>query len=410
MTRNREHPKEGEDIVCPGVKASAGVIAHRVSVTNLPDKRPKRISFISIQNGHTIAAEGYCQPTLRTGYEYVMPYRVGKLYCVMAEEDGVVSNLTEQKIEVTYKSGKTIAHKLGSTYGRMEGSVYKHALVTELTKGAKFKAGDHITYNTGFFEKDWLDPSRLIMKFNKVVTVAFSQTDDVYEDSSAVSPELGEMMQSTVVKERAFIIEFDKNILDLKLPGQSVNTNDSLFTLVDSSTDYSNLSESSIDLLKGIANLSPKAKVNGTVYKIEVKYNGDYSDMSPTIKKLIHKLDKDIDEETKGTDSPLTSNRVTSEYRSEGRNLMPKSLELKIMLEFKSKLEVADKGVFGSQMKSVASDVIPGTVTTESGDKVDAMFSYTSVLNRIALSPVLMGTTNRILRHVSPKVADAYFG
>lgn len=89
---------------------------------------------------------------------------------------------------------------------------------------------------------------------------------------------------------------------------------------------------------------------------------------------------------------------------------MPKSLELKIMLEFKSKLEVADKGVFGSQIKSIASDIMPGTVTTDSGDKVHATVSYTSVLNRVTLSPVLMGTTNRLLRHISPKVADVYFG
>lgn len=347
---------------------------------------------------------------LRTGYEYVMAYRAGNLYCVIAEEDGVVTDLSEKKITVTYKSGKTISHKLGDTYGRMEGSVYKHALVTDLNKGSKFKLGDHISYNTGFFERDWLNSKNLIMKFNRVVTVAYTMTDEVYEDSSAISPKLGEMMTSTVVKERTFIVEFDKNILNLKQMGETVTPNDTLFTLADGSTDYGNLSESSVDLLKNISNLSPKSKVNGTVFKIEVKYNGDYSDMSPTIKKLVQKLDKEIVEETSGTDSPIDSCKVSSEYRSEGRNLMPKTLELKIFLEFKSKLQTADKGVFCAQMKSVASDVLTSDIYTESGVPIDAIFSYTSVLNRIALSPVLSGTTNRLLRHVSPLIANAYFG
>jgi hypothetical protein len=70
---------------------------------------------------------------------------------------------------------------------------------------------------------------------------------------------------------------------------------------------------------------------------------------------------------------------------------------------------VADKGVFGGQMKSVISKVSPTKITTESGQKIDATFSFTSVLARTALSPTLMGTTNRLLRHLSPMVADAYF-
>lgn len=338
-----------------------------------------------------------------------MPHRVGKLYCVMAEENGTVTNITDKKIEVQYASGKKIAYTIGQTYGRMEGSVYKHKIVTDLAKGAKFKVGQHLAYNTAFFEKDWLDETRILMKFGRLVNVAFSMTDDVYEDSSSVSPELGEQMRSTVVKDRNFIIDFNKNILNLKQPGEEVSPNDVLFTLIDSSTDYTNLSDSSIELLKNVANLSPKAKVNGKIFKIEVKYNGDYSDMSPTIKKLISRLDKDISEETSGTSNHIETNKVTSEYRSEGKNLMPNTLELKVFLEFKSKLETADKGVFGSQMKSVASDVFTSNVTTESGTKIDAMFSYTSVLNRITLSPILMGTTNRLSLHVSPLIANAYF-
>lgn len=338
-----------------------------------------------------------------------MPYRVGNLYCVTAEEDGAVTNVTDKKIEVSYSSGKKIAYKIGQTYGRMEGSVYKHQIVTDLTKGAKFKKGQHLAYNTAFFEKDWLDESRLVMKFNRLINVAFSMTDDVHEDSSSVSPQLGEVMRSTSVKDRNFIIDFSKNILNLKQVGEDVTPNDVLFTLADSSTDYTNLAESSVELLKNIASLSPKAKVNGKIFKIEVKYNGDYADMSPTIRKLVAKLDREINEETLGTDNHVENNKVSSEYRSEGKNLMPNTLELKIFLEFKTKLETADKGVFGSQLKSVICDVFSSTITTETGTVVDAMYSYAMVLGRITLSPVLMGTTNRLLRHISPKIADVYF-
>lgn len=366
-------------------------------------------NFINIQNGHTIATDGYQQPALRTGYEYLMPYKVGALYCVTAKEPGTVVSVDEKQLKVKYTSGKEQTIHLGSTYGRMEGSVYKHDIVTDLKAGQKFAEGEYLSYNTGFFERDWLDSSKLLMKFNRTVTVALSMSDEVFEDSSAVSKKLGALMAADVVKEKSFIIEFDKTIMDLKAEGESIDVNDSLFTLTDNATDYSNLSDSSIDLLKGIANLSPKAKVKGTIFRYEMKYNGDLSDMSPTLKKLAMKLDRQTELESQSTGTVIKSNRVTSEYRSAGSNLMPKTLELKVFIMHKTNQAHGDKGVFASQMKSVISDVMQSTVTTESGVEVDAMFSYRSILNRVTLSPLLIGTTNRLLKHVSPMIAEAYF-
>ena len=70
---------------------------------------------------------------------------------------------------------------------------------------------------------------------------------------------------------------------------------------------------------------------------------------------------------------------------------------------------MGDKGVFANQMKSVISDVFTDKVTTDSGEKVDAFFSYKGILNRIVLSPILIGTTNRLLKHVSKTVSQLYF-
>lgn len=338
-----------------------------------------------------------------------MPYKVGALYCVTAKEAGVVVSLDSKQLKVKYSSGKEQTIHIGSTYGRMEGSIYKHDIVTDLKPGQKFSEGEYLSYNTGFFERDWLDPNRLLMKFSRTITVALSMSDDVFEDSSAVSKKLGALMAAEVVKERSFIIEFNKTILDLKPEGESVDVNDSLFTLTDNTADYSNLSSSSIELLKGIANLSPKAKTKGSIFRYEMKYNGDLSDMSPTLKKLAVRLDKQTELESQSTGVVIKNNQVTSEYRSSGSNLMPKTLELKIFILHKTDQAHGDKGVFGSQMKSVISDVMQSTVTTESGVEVDAMFSYMSILNRIALSPILIGTTNRLLKHVSPMIAQAYY-
>lgn len=371
---------------------------------------PKRINFVNIQNGHTIMSEGYMQPLLRTGYEYMMPFKVGKLYCSIAKDDGTVTAKTDKLLTVKYKNGETESIQLGNRYGRMEGSVYPHELATKLQVGNKFKKNDYLVYNTGFFEPDWLDPSKLVMKFGRTVKVALTMTNEVFEDSSAISTELSEDMSTIIVKEKSFIIEFNKNITGLIPEGTEVEPNDILFTVLDENTDYNNLSESTIEMLQSLASLSPKAKVKGKIDKYEIRYNGELSDMSPSLRKLASRLDRELYDETKGTAIENANGSVTSEYRVGGKNLNIDTLELKVYIRVRLTQAIGDKGVFANQMKSVISDVYTNTITTESGERVDAVFSYRGMLNRIVNSPILIGTTNRLLKHVSKQVADIYFG
>lgn len=371
---------------------------------------PKRINFVSIQNSHTIFSQGYRQPILRTGYEYMMPYKVGKLYCSLAADDGVVVEKSEKLLTVKYKSGKTESLPLGNKYGRMEGSVYPHSLVSDLTVGVKFKKDQYLVYNENFFEKDWLNPDQLVMKFGRNVSVALTMNEEVFEDSSAISADLSKDMSTTIVKEKTFVLEFNKNIVNVVPEGTAVDPNTILFTVLDENTDYSNLSESTIEMLQSLAALSPKAKLNGTVDRYEVKYNGETADMSPTIKKLVLRLDRQAYDESKNTEYEVSNNKVSSEYRSEGKNLNIDTLELKVFIKVNINQAVGDKGVFANQMKSVISDVFNSTIVTESGQKVDAMFSYRGILNRIVNSPILMGTTIRLTKHVSKQAADIYFG
>lgn len=66
--------------------------------------------------------------------------------------------------------------------------------------------------------------------------------------------------------------------------------------------------------------------------------------------------------------------------------------------------------MFGSQLKTVFARVMSGVNTTEDGEELDATFGYTSISNRITLSPEIMGTTNTLLRVLSKRVAAVYKG
>ena len=71
---------------------------------------------------------------------------------------------------------------------------------------------------------------------------------------------------------------------------------------------------------------------------------------------------------------------------------------------------VGAKAGFGHQMKSTTAEVIPYRIHTESGEKVDAIFSYRSVANRGVLSPSIIGTTITLLDACTKKAVDIYEG
>ncbi len=339
-----------------------------------------------------------------------MPYRVGKLYASMAEEAGTVTSLTDKMITVTYKSGEVSLSPLGLHFGRSEGSTYPNTIVTRLKLGEKFSEGDCITYNTGFFEPDWLDPNRIIYKSTMLSTVALAETNDVYEDSSGISVSLSERFKTRITKERSFVLEFDKNIVKMLPVGSQLTPEDVLFLVTDQGTDESALSEDAIMLLKRLSNIAPKAKVIGSLDKIEVRYNGDIADMSPSLRKITLASNAEIYASTKGTEDEIKDGAVNHEYRVSGKNLQVNTLELRLYITVGVTAGGGDKIVFASQMKSVIGEAFTYSVTTESGKVIDAFFGERSFAKRIVESPRIMGTTNRLLESAGLMMADIYFG
>lgn len=360
-------------------------------------------------NAQTIQAVGYTQASFRTEYEYVMAYRVGKLYAVMADDSGTVTSLTDKMITVTYKSGDVVAIPIGRHFGSAEGSTYPNDIVTQLKLNQKFNKSDCIVYNTGFFEVDWLDKTKIVYKSSMLCTTTMSETNEVFEDSSAISVDLADRLATKNTKVRSFIVNFSQNIVNMLPLGSKLKPEDVLFLITDEDTTESSLTEDAIILLKRLSNIAPKAKVIGTLDKIEILYNGDIADMSPSLRKLTNASNADFYASTKGTEAEIKDGAVNHEYRVSGKNLQVDSLELRLYISVVATAGAGDKIVFASQMKSIAGDVFSYSMVSESGVKIDAQFGERGFAKRVVISPKLMGTTNRLLKAASKSVADLYF-
>ena len=62
------------------------------------------------------------------------------------------------------------------------------------------------------------------------------------------------------------------------------------------------------------------------------------------------------------------------------------------------------------QLKSVIRDVVEDPILTEDGEKVDVIFGYKSVDDRIVNSPALVGTTAILMDEITKRAVAMYFG
>ncbi len=59
-------------------------------------------------------------------------------------------------------------------------------------------------------------------------------------------------------------------------------------------------------------------------------------------------------------------------------------------------------------MKSVTGEVMPYPIVSEQGDNIDAVFSFRAIAARITLSPIIIGTTTTLLKHITKKAVELY--
>lgn len=335
---------------------------------------------------------------IRTGYESVIGMRSGPMFAKTAKMDGVVTSVTDKGILVKYKDGTEEGYPLGTLYGRAEGSVYPHTLVTPLRAGQKFTKDTYLTYNTKFFEPDPILPGGIIYKGSMMVRVALMEVPQTHEDSSSISEALSKRMMTTTTKEKTFVVDFKESISDVVKIGQKMRPEDNLMIIEDEITAMDDsFSENSLAILAERSKNAPKAGYVGYISDIEVFYHGDISNMSNSLKSLTVKSDRKKAEEAKSRNEPYASGYVDGEYTVDGKPLALNKAVIKIRINVPDDLSLGDKIIYGHQLKSVVGEVMPYSLRTASGDLIDAKIGAKSFAARIVDSLPSMGVRATVL-------------
>lgn len=349
----------------------------------------KRVAFVSIQNGHTIAMEGMELPYVRTGYEYIIPHRVGKLFSHMAKEKGIVLSQNKYGIIVEYETGEKEGVELGIRYGRAEGTLYPSEIVTNLKKGDTFNAGDAIAWNDRFFEYDLFD-ERLAYKHTKMFRLVMLEGEQTFEDACSMSSDFIKQISSPIGKLRSITVNFSDEIIGLLPPGSKVSPMDPLLVIQDAVTSGMDVLEGDLkDSLLALSNNVPKADYTGTIDRVEVYYHGEMSDMSPSLKAITDASNKELASRHRSSGQTVLPGKVTGDYRVNGNSLELNTAEIRIYLLVNDMATNSDKIVVANQLKTTIGEVESPTYT-ESGLPIDCKFS------RIAVDARIVGSFDEI--------------
>ncbi|WWV94498.1 RNA polymerase beta subunit [Pseudomonas phage vB_Pae10145-KEN51] len=372
---------------------------------------PKRINFISIQQQQGIYADGYTVTPVRTGYEQIIAQRTSSIFAVAAEQDGEVVAIDEYGIQVKYADGNVFGYQLGTVHGTAAGVNYPHILVTSLKKGDKFKRGDTITYNKRYFSEDRYTPGQVLWKAGCMAVVAFDDNLDTLEDGSVISEDLAKRLNTQTTAIKNIDVRFDQTIRDMVKVGDHVDLNSILCIIEDPETAAHSLyDEASIETLRKLSAYSPRAKLVGTVSKIECFYHGEIDDMTPSLQALANTSDKQRAERAKSLKEPTFTGQVDANYRVKGRALEYDHMIIRVYIDHDIPCGVGDKGVVANQMKTVFSRVMTGRNETEDGRNIDLLFGNTSVEERMVLSPKIIATTTGILWAAGKHLVAVYRG
>lgn len=365
----------------------------------------KRAVFTTTQMTHGLALTSAKSSIIRSGYETIFAVRSADKFVTSAIDSGKVLKVDNKSITVEYSNGNKKTYKLNKWTTKEEaGSCYTHIVVANLKEGDTFSKDDTICYDKLFFEPDIFNPKRVIYKSMVYCNVAIREDQQTLEDSCTISSTMNKTLAVNVTKVKSYVLEANKSILNLVKIGDKLDPTSPVFTIANSEIiDKDNVNERTLEILKDLQNVTPKAGYRGTVSKIVILYNCAKSEMSRSLLELVEASDKKLLEDVGYV------GKVTDGYSINGKKLLNGQIEIKIYIDIEESMSIGDKGVLGNQLKFTVGEVYDNKLTTEDGEEIDAVFSYKNIAARIVMSAYLTGTTAAVVEQLQKNAVEMYF-
>lgn len=341
-------------------------------------------------------------PMVQTGYESVVASLTSSSHAVKAEDDGVVRYVDDKMIIVKYKDGtsKSIDLTPHSLFGNvsLKAASIKRPVVK---KGQKIKKGDILAVNS-FFDKDTL---QLSQGTNAVVAFTLYKGYN-FEDAVVVSESFAKKFTSYHHSTILVRIKGSRKLTHILPIGAKFNEGDVIASVV------SKFSDESRDYL---------AKYDGEVIDVRVYPNMPFGDQT-ALKEIIKQKDEIIKERNAiksaydVEEEPLESEKIKRNFgKFTIKGELIDGILVEIDLLYKKYFMEGDKIHNRHGNKGIVAKIIPDkdAPVTESGKKIDVIFTNLGVVGRMNMGQVFELYIGRILMELEERIKslppkDAY--
>lgn len=365
---------------------------------------------------------------ITNGSDEAMPYISSDVFAYKAKEDGVVIEVSSEYMIVNYKipvkteDGKSYLNE----YINLKEECKKNSnggffitikLDTDLKEGSKFKKGEIIAYDKSSYSNKNGETDDLAYNVGVLAKIAILNTDEGFEDSTAISNWLSEAMATDIIMEKDKDLAKTTNVYSIAKVGQEIQEGDPLLIFQNSFDENdANL------LLKNITNpeyvsdlgrIRLKSKYTGIIQDIKIYRTCELSEMSDSLRKIVEDYEKQIKAQKKMYKKYNIpgENILDPDYKMAPTGIMKNNIDgVKIVfyIKYNDKLSIGDKVVAQSANKGVIKNIFPKDLTPfseyRSNEQIHALFAARSFNARMVTSVWSSGAINKCMveldRHV----------
>lgn len=314
--------------------------------------------------------------------ESIIPYHSPEDFCVMAKQDGVVIEKTEDHIVVQYSDGtyKTVSLLPIVKKNAAAGFWIVSEFITNLNEGDKIKEGQAIAWDPKAYAKNRGDRG-ISMKLGVFTKVAVAPNWDIFEDSAPMTYNASHRLKTDMIDEKKVSLNKGAFVDWLVKIGDKVKVGDPLIRF-DADRDNDEFFQS---FLQGVRAETKEAIMTSTMSTIKAKHSGEVVDikvystvpteeLDPSLQKIVNDYQARLKKRNKTLDK--YRNPGDSNYYKSGQLITEEVEVLQTDAQGKIKGTRVDEGVLICVYVKYE-DVV------KKGDKICAEFALKGVISHI---------------------------
>ena len=383
-----------------------------------------RIAMMTGQQKHIVSINNMNRDLVGSGVNKNIKNIISDDFAWKAKNSGKIESIDEKNkiATILYDDGKKDIIDLSERLSKNGGGGFyvsnKYELLYNI--GEKFKKGDVIADNPKFFKGG---KNKSTYTLGTLAKVAMTSGDFGYEDSSIITEKMSKRMSTKFSMKKDIILGVNANVSYLVQENQKINTGDPLIIFEESFEDENinkMLAKLGDELNQEIDKYSRnilKTKYTGRVCKVNIYYNRDIEEFSPSIQKILKKYIK----ENKTREKLIKENSLNSfnfthlpsiekinSNKIKGNDV--DGILIEFYLEHDDELGIGDKLVYYTSLKSIVCDVLKEQEAPYSdynkNENIDCIFTPLSVVTRMTNDIYFSMYSNKALIELKKQVID----